>query len=417
MQMFKSIKVYEYQRLYVGTHGFEQRHLDALLRLNEYHDWKYFQSIAKGIQFNQYVGAVQIDDLLIEIHPKIDAERTVNKWQGVLLQMLEVCEVIKPTLAGIARVKRTTLNLIEIYFETYLLEIEKLARTGFIKRYRKKTSNTKALKGKLDFSRHIQKNLVHKERFYNAHQVYDTNHLLHQILYKALKIVGQFTKGTGLHDLYKRVELNFPKVYHKHITKNHLNSLSLGRNSVKYSYSLQLARLIILNYSPDISGGEEKMFSLLFDMNILWETYILKSLEKRCERNDIDVIGQPSKSFWGTKSLRPDIVLKRNGKTYILDTKWKCPKNGEVAVSDLRQMYTYCRFWNAEKALLLYPGETKGNDFQCFEIQDVLESQNKNTTMITHKCKIEFVSVVKGNGTINENLGIEILKILETSPV
>ncbi|WCC45672.1 hypothetical protein PJW08_06435 [Tenacibaculum finnmarkense] len=70
--MYKHIKIYEHQRLYVGEQGFNQQHLDALLKLNEYHNWKYFQAISKGIQFNQYVGIIQIDGLSIEIHPKAD---------------------------------------------------------------------------------------------------------------------------------------------------------------------------------------------------------------------------------------------------------------------------------------------------------------------------------------------------------
>ena len=33
--------------------------------------------------------------------------------------------------------------------------------------------NSEALKGKLEFAGHIQKNVIHKERFYTTHQVYD----------------------------------------------------------------------------------------------------------------------------------------------------------------------------------------------------------------------------------------------------
>ena len=39
----KTISVFEHQRLYVGEHSFKQSHLDALLRLNEYHDGNYFE--------------------------------------------------------------------------------------------------------------------------------------------------------------------------------------------------------------------------------------------------------------------------------------------------------------------------------------------------------------------------------------
>ncbi|TXE15710.1 restriction endonuclease [Psychroserpens burtonensis] len=411
MTRHKSISVFEHQRLYVGEHGFKQTHLDALLKLNEYNEGNYFEPIAKGIKFNQYVGVIQVDGLTIEIHPKADKDDEDNKWKGVLLKMLKACGKLKAESSGAAHVKRQHLNLLEVYFEMYLLEVDALVRKGLIKKYRKQTHNTKALKGKLEFAGHIRKNSVHKERFYTTHQVYDPNHLLHQVLYKALTIVDQFTMGTRLSDLSNRVLLNFPKVDFKSITAKQLNSIRLNRKSSSYSDSLELARLIILNYSPDISSGKEKMLSLLFDMNELWETYILKQLQKTCYGTDILVSGQETKSFWGSNSLRPDVVLRKGSKTFIIDTKWKRPLKSSASVGDLRQMYTYCRFWDAEKALLLYPGEPNENKFRSYLTDDYSKDTEDNHNPIDHKCKMGFVEVMKGN-ELNPDLGKKIFDLL-----
>ena len=403
----KTISVFEHQRLHVGEEGFRQLHLDALLKLNEYHDGNYFEPIAKGIKFNQYVGVIQVDSLTIEINPKADKDDDDNKWKGVLLKLLQACGKIKAESSGAAHVKRQHLNL----FEMYLLEVESLIRKGLIKQYRKQTKNTKALKGKLEFSGHIRNNKVHKERFYTTHQVYDSNHFLHQVLSKALTIVDQFTTGSRLHDLSKRVSLNFPEVENKNITSQNLNSIQLNRKSSSYSYAIELARLIILNYSPDISSGKEKMLSLLFDMNKLWEEYILKQLLKSCKNSVIKVTGQESKSFWGSNSLVPDIVLRKGNKTYIIDTKWKRPLKRSASVNDLRQMYVYCRFWNAEKALLLYPGDTRKNSFKSYLTDDYALDEEENYSQIEHQCKMGFVSVLDG-GELDKNLGEKVLSLL-----
>jgi 5-methylcytosine-specific restriction enzyme subunit McrC len=415
LKAHKSISVFEHQRLLVDGKIFKQAHLDALLKLNEYHDGNYFEPIAKGIKFNQYVGVIQVDGLTIEIHPKADKDDDDNKWKGVLIKMLKACGRLKAESSGTAHVKRQHLNLLEVYFELYLLEVESLVRKGIIKKYRKQTHNTKALKGKLEFAGHIRHNAVHKERFYTTHQVYDSNHLLHQVLYKALTIVDQFTMGTRLNDLSNRVLLNFPKVDSKTITAQQLNSITLNRKTSSYSDALELARLIILNYSPDISSGKEKMLSLLFDMNVLWEEYILKQLQKACYGSDIAVSGQESMSFWGSNSLKPDVVLRKGTQTFIIDTKWKRPNRSSASVNDLRQMYAYCRFWDAEKALLLYPGDQSENKFKSYETDDYTKDDDSNHTKIDHQCKMGFVSVLDENEQLDKFIGKKVLELIGLS--
>ncbi|GAK95503.1 hypothetical protein JCM19294_2285 [Nonlabens tegetincola] len=412
MKDLKTISVFEHQRLYVGQDGFRNTHLNALLKLNEYHNGNYFEPIANGIKFNQYVGVIQVDGLIIEIHPKADKDDDDNKWKGVLLKMLQACGKLKANSSGVANVKRQNLNLLEVYFELYLDEVEGLLRKGLIKQYRKQSKNTKALKGKLEFAGHLRKNLVHKERFYTTHQSYDRNHYLHQVLSKALAIVIQFTNGSRLQDLANRVKLNFPEVDSITVTPKQLNELQLNRKSASYKDALELARLIILNYSPDISRGKEKMLSLLFDMNELWEAYILKQLQKVSISLGIDVSGQESKSFWGNNSLRPDIVLRANEKTYIIDTKWKRPNRSAASVNDLRQMYTYCRFWDAERAMLLYPGNYSENKFKAYLTDDYSMGDNNNSLEIQHHCKMGFISVLGGDGSLNESLGQEIIEMV-----
>jgi 5-methylcytosine-specific restriction enzyme subunit McrC len=411
LRTHKTITVFEHQRLYVDQDSFKQTHLDALLKLNEYYDGKYFEPIAKGIKFNQFVGVIQVDGITIEIHPKADKEDEDNKWKGVLIKMLKACGRLKAESSGVANVKRQHLNLLEVYFELFLLEVESLLRRGVIKKYRKQTYNTKALKGKLEFAGHIRHNAIHKERFYTTHQVYDSNHLLHQVLYKALTIVDQFTMGTRLNDLSNRVLLNFPKVDSKTITTQQINSITLNRKSSSYTGALELARLIILNYSPDISSGKEKMLSLLFDMNVLWEEYILKQLQKACYGTAIEVSGQESKSFWGSNSLKPDVVLRKGSQTFIIDTKWKRPNKSSASVNDLRQMYAYCRFWDAEKALLLYPGDAKGNRFKSYLTDDYGLDEEENYSQIKHQCKMGFVSILEGE-ELDENLGEKVLNLI-----
>ncbi|MDC6350461.1 restriction endonuclease [Zeaxanthinibacter sp. PT1] len=413
MRKPRIISVFEHERLRIGDKGFTQVHLDAMLRLNDYHLGAYFEPISKGVKFSQYVGVIQVDGLIIEIHPKADKDEDSTPWRGVLLNMLKACGKLKASTTGAANVNRRHLNLLEVYFEFYLREIEGLTRMGLIKQYRNETKNVKALKGKLEFAGNLRQNLIHKERFYTTHQVYDTNHLLHQVLNHALEIVEEFTKGTRLYDFVKRVQLNFPEVDSRRISAKQLSKIKLNRKSAPYNYALELARLIILNYSPDIKGGQERMLSLLFDMNELWEIYIYKQVLKAVQGTDIKVIPQDSKPFWGPNSLRPDIVLQKDSKTYIIDTKWKRPMNKSASIQDLRQMYAYCRFWNAEKAMLLYPGTPTNQSFKKYETDDYHKNGEEYPAQVEHACKLGFVSILNPNDQLDDMIGSKVLYLVD----
>jgi 5-methylcytosine-specific restriction enzyme subunit McrC len=402
----KRITVYEYDRLTLSHEHMDQSKLDALLRFNEFHGNQYLDGIARGIRFKQFVGIIQVDGLSIEVLPKIDRQGDEATWRNVLLQMLRATGRLKVNTAGDAQVKRQHLNLLEIYFEFFLKEVQFLLHRGLAKKYRKETGNVKALKGKLDFAGNIRHNLVHQERFYTTHQVYDVNHKLNQVLLCALDIVLQFSRGTRLNDLARRVAMDFPEINRIKVTEAMLDSIVLDRKTKSYEKALEVARLIILNYSPDIKSGREKMLALLFDMNVLWEEYVLSMLKKECLGTDMRVTGQESKKFWGSyKSIRPDIVLKRGDVTYIIDTKWKRPSNNQPSVEDLRQMYTYARFWNTEKVMLLYPGDPIESRFVPY--RNFFHDQKD------HQCKVAFVSVLEGK-LLDSEIGKEVLELMET---
>lgn len=399
----RTITAYEHDRLIFSKEERETGVLDTLLKFNELHENKYFDGIVNGIKLKQYVGIIQVNNLSLEILPKVDRNKDEDTWREVLIQMLKATGKLKVTSTGSAHVKRQNMNLLELYFEMYLKEVQNLLRNGLVKKYRKETGNVKALKGKFEFAGNIRENLIHKERFYTTHQVYDVNHKIHQILSKAIDIILQFTKGSCLNDLCRRVHLDFPDVDNLNINEKTFDSIDLDRKTAPYQKSLEVARLIIMHYSPDIKSGKEKMLSILFDMNILWEEYVLVMLRKECRGTNIKVKGQASKKFWGTyRTIKPDIVLEEeNGETIIIDTKWKKPVNHSASIEDLRQMYTYGRFWEAEKVMLLYPGKPTDTKFISYRNQEFDRRE--------HKCKLAFINVLDGTKKLDPLIGKRIL--------
>lgn len=405
MGLKNTIEVFEHESLRIGSKGFEERHWQSLIKLNDLHEGKYFSVIHRGIKFTEYVGIIQVDDVSIEILPKVDKREETN-WREVLIAMLKECKKLNPDSHGNAKVKRQNLSLLELYFDLFLDEVNKLMHQGLVKQYRLETSNVTALKGKLEFAGNIRQNLIHKERFYTTHQVYDRDHLLHQIIFLALKVVKTLSKGMFLHDKCLRALMAFPEVKEVKIAASLFDRKILNRKTEPYAKAIELARLILLNYSPDIKGGSEKMLALLFDMNTLWEEYVLRILKKASKNHPgMKVSGQASKRFWERRTVRPDIVIEFEGKTTIIDTKWKRISNNRASIEDLRQMYVYNKYWGSSKSLLLYPkGEAAQRNITGNYYTDVVNDYDSENS-----CEIGYLDVIK-NGKLDNDWAVGFIK-------
>jgi 5-methylcytosine-specific restriction enzyme subunit McrC len=416
--MSRVIQVFEFEKLTLHKDWrdryLEPRELEKLYEFNDNNDNLYFTGIRDGVKFNNYVGVIQIGGLTIEILPKTDKNKgeddDFKAWHGALLNMLKICKHINVNSVSEASLKRKHNSLLDLYFEMYLDEVQNLLRIGLIKQYRRDSSNVLALKGRIDFNKNIQQNLIHQERFYTEHQVYDYENLINQIILKGLTILGDLTYNSQLKDKIVRLRANFPEIKEITIQKHHFDKVKENRKTVSYTRALQIAKMIILNYSPDIRSGQENMLTLLFDMNKLWEEYIYRML-LRTKREDITISFQNKQKFWEGRTIRPDIVInKKSGETtesFIIDTKWKILdiNNPKPSDDDLKQMYAYNLYWDAKRSMLLYPNSNQTDEKFGTYWKGRVESE-------ANECKIGFVSVLDKDDFLDLEIGTQIIEKL-----
>ncbi len=315
-----------------------------------------------GVQFNEYVGVIQIGKTIIEVLPKADKHDTnENNWRKILIGMLKAVGSfdIKSTSDSHLKIKPNT--ILDLYFEMFIMEVEYLLHSGLIKQYRMKEGNVAALKGCLQFSKQIQRNLTHQERFYVKHSTYDVTHQLHFIIYKTICLLHQINTNVNLQSRIGALLLHFPEMPKIKTTESTFTKLVFTRKNKSYKKAIEIAKVLLLKYHPDLSKGRNHVLALMFDMNKLWEQFVYVSLKKN---NETDAIfsAQSKKFFWqpnvGNRSkIIPDIWIKKNNENYILDTKWKNLNGNNPSPDDLRQMYVYHEYYNAKRVALVYPGE------------------------------------------------------------
>lgn len=362
----KAIKVFEYERLEVGKKGFTQKHFEALAEFYEKQIAEkketFFNLGNKNVKFKQFVGVLKVGDLTIEVLPKIDRGKEENKgmWQKILLQMLIRSKTIPILPNNLAQLNAQKHTLFEAFIQLFLQEVERILADGLVKKYRSKEGNLNALKGRLMFGRHIAENIVHQERFYTTHTTYDTQHLLHQIIAKTLRLIRQI--GSENQPNLARILFDFPEMPDIKVDETTFERIVYGRNTERYRQAMYWAKMLLLNYYPDVQNGNKEVVAIMFDMNKLWEKFVLVEMQRQI--TDYEVSGQSSKCFWETfgktKTIRPDIFLHKNDKpNIIVDTKWKIPDDDKPSDNDLKQMFVYHLYFEADTTILLYPANGK----------------------------------------------------------
>ncbi|ARN76949.1 hypothetical protein BST97_02445 [Nonlabens spongiae] len=409
------IQVFEYERIaYKGRYAHDQFDEDLYKAFQSYHerfpDTPFFSLTAYGVKFTQYVGAIRVGNITIEVLPKAGKSGTHAQWQGILLEMLKKCHLLQAKQSGTANLKLKANSILELYFELFIVELEQLIHRGLIKKYYQSSGQQLALKGALLFNQQIAKNLVHKERFYTRHTIYSKDHLLHQILHEAIFVISHLVTSSALVDRIKRVQSLFPEVRRAQVNAATFDKIPLSRKHQPYQTSISIAKLILLNYRPDIKSGRKDLLAIMFDMNKLWEEYVLVCLRKEV-KDRWAVNGQRKKSFWYaeagySKSIKPDILLTNGDTSIIIDTKWKIIDDGRPSDNDLKQMYVYNHYWDCDHSFLVYPRSFSANGISG-RFSNTKNSKDKG-------CEMIFLDV-HHEGRLNQSIGNDLIEEIKST--
>lgn len=121
----------------------------------------------------------------------------------------------------------------------------------------------------------------------------------------------------------------------------------------------------MLNKSFTPFSGNTMARTLLFPMESVYESYVASQIKRyfvpdgwsvSCQERKYHLFETPRKQF----ALSPDIVMRRDGRTIVFDTKWKNlisneQKNYGISQADMYQMYAYSKKYDAVEVWLLYP--------------------------------------------------------------
>ena len=330
-----------------------------------------------SVQAQQWVGIVQVPGLQVEILPKVDntplatVSTEFDGWcasRNNLLYMLAVAGDVPIRSRDITRLttRRAPLNetLSALFAETLMGELLR----GCERRYVTHEENLRSFKGRLLVGKQLLNNAAHRERFYCRYDQFSEDTAMNRIFKAACRVLLNATRTPGTQDTLRHCLLVFDEVSDEIIGPSHFDRVSFNRQNERYEDLFHFCRLILGERAPTVSSGEARSFSLLFDMNKVFERFVAAFIHDRVMPNLPQCRLYPQahhnrrplfqgENLRGVLNLAPDILVchKELECNLVIDTKWKNLRNYGLSDGDLYQLYAYTQRYGCGQSMLLYP--------------------------------------------------------------
>lgn len=330
----------------------------------------------KALRTQNYVGVIQTKDgTTVEILPKIadldSGEEGEREAKNILLKMLKTLKKSPFRSLEHAHLKTAKMPLLEIFISMFLEELAVLVRKGIKNDYIGREENLGFLKGKLNMGQHIRQNYIHKERFFVEYDEYLPDRIENRLIKTTLEYLYKKSRSSANQQRIREFQFVFDGISSVHDIPSAFSKVRINRQMRDYEQVLLWCRTFLLGNSFSPYKGDDVAFALLFDMNLLFESYVGHWLKK--QKLNVKLQDKTHHLAYldgrGKFQLKPDFVID-DGRV-IADTKWKLLSQEKthqgVAQSDMYQLFAYGKKYDGkrkaavacEQLVLIYPKQEK----------------------------------------------------------
>jgi 5-methylcytosine-specific restriction enzyme subunit McrC len=375
-----------------------QRELDGLLSHQEKVNCQLLKPGFKNLTATSWVGTLGLGRYCLDVIPKIDnAGATLDERQTrtSFLWMAARAGVVPIAEADVAPLAASPRSLLVAFLQLYVQKLFLEWTRGPVRQYVAEEENHPFLKGKLLFAPHLRHNAILQHRFFTRTDDFVVDNPLACLLKAALRRCAAQSLCSDTALQAKRLLLEFADVADTEFSSEKAEAVILTRQHQRFEKLVGLAKMILRSSSPGGTGQCAPIYSLMFDMNIVFERFVAAELQAALAGTELVVrsqLGGRSLLLHNGRpkfQLRPDLgVFTGKRLVCLLDTKWKRldPHKNHFGISqaDMYQMYAYGKEFDAPVTFLLYP--QWGN----------LPQRVSSYLHPDEQCRIEVVTVTLG---------------------
>jgi 5-methylcytosine-specific restriction enzyme subunit McrC len=367
------------RQCWVPTELFERLQLFEDRRVNRGESpvftWGYRKAVV-----GPYVGVIRVPGLQLEILPKTErVNPEPSRLRRLLIGWLRWAGKITVQDRDEAYQSLARFPLHEILRLRFASGLLEQLRQGTVGGYVAYEESLSVLRGRLDLGKQLARNMTRKDRFACQFEEFSADTLLTQVLKAtALRMLGL---GEVAGPLLRQCLFLLDEVSDLQDPRPCLDKVQITRQNERFAECFRLACLFWKGCNPTTASGNAEEFALLYQMDELFESFIAGflmrevmpglpgyTLHVQARGHTRHLLTEPN-----AYRLEPDLLVYGLDNTVgIIDTKWKVQTEQErkgSKQSDIYQLYTYLRRFNASKAILLYP-KTNAASKQTWQAMD-----------------------------------------------
>lgn len=327
----------------------------------------------KALRARGVIGVIAADSCALEILPKIDfrGDAEANKTGNIrrrLVHMLAVALDMKIDAGQITSLDWQRETLLEILIRVVSEKLINAVRQGMPRRYVGHEDDLAALRGRLDVTRQFTTLAADPSRLACRFDALSPDIALNRIMKATIARLTRIARSADNQRRLRELAFVYADIAHLPVSALGWDDIVLDRTNARWRELLNLAKLLLGERFQTTSSGESSGFSLLFEMNTLFEEYIARMIQRAVSGGNLRVISQGGRIYClesengGLFQTKPDILIKDGREVVqVIDTKWKRiasridDRKQGVSQGDVYQMMAYGRLYDCPRLTLLYP--------------------------------------------------------------
>jgi 5-methylcytosine-specific restriction enzyme subunit McrC len=322
------------------------------------------------LRAQQVVGILATEDATLEILPKIDGSTSDAAARRSLVHMLAVVLDLEIAGGASADVSWQKDDLLEILVRFFCDKLFAALHRGIPRRYVGHQEDISTLRGRLNVTRQFTILGASPQKLACQFEELSADIPLNRIMKAAIGRLLKISRSQQNRRNLVELAFAFDEISTVAVKELPWDRVIIDRTNSWWVELFRFAKLLLVDRFQTTTSGQDRGFSLLFEMNTLFEEFIARVVKKVLAGTDLRVDLQGPQGYALIDHLtgirrfatRPDIVISRAGeRLLIIDTKWKRLK-GEiddakrgVGQADVYQMMAYAHVYGCERLMLLYP--------------------------------------------------------------